>query len=213
MRLQQGMNFRPVRNSAICLMSRRKSAPYVDRIEDDDEVLVYEGHDVPQHSRGFDPKTVDQEGQTRSGRLTQNGIFYKAAVAHRDNGDPPRLVKVYEKLDTSIWVYNGLFELVDARTDKSEGRRVFKFRLHLIDMALDDEAYGLIEQEHNRLIPSEVKRVVLARDRRRCVLCGSMKDIQYDHDLPFSSGGSSLTAENVRILCRKCNLAKGAKIE
>jgi hypothetical protein len=34
----------------------------------------------------------------------------------------------------------------------------------------------------------------------------------FDHDIPFSKGGSSLTAANVRLLCAKHNLEKSEKI-
>jgi len=34
----------------------------------------------------------------------------------------------------------------------------------------------------------------------------------FDHDIPFSKGGSSLTAANVRLLCAKHNLEKSDKI-
>jgi hypothetical protein len=50
------------------------------------------------------------------------------------------------------------------------------------------------------------------RDRGQCVLCGSTKNLHFDHDIPFSKGGSSLTAANVRLLCAKCNLQKSDKI-
>lgn len=32
------------------------------------------------------------------------------------------------------------------------------------------------------------------------------------HDLPYSLGGTSVTAANVQLLCRRHNLSKGAKI-
>jgi 5-methylcytosine-specific restriction endonuclease McrA len=50
------------------------------------------------------------------------------------------------------------------------------------------------------------------RDRGQCVLCGSTKNLHFDHDIPFSKGGSSLTAANVRLLCAKHNLEKSDKI-
>jgi 5-methylcytosine-specific restriction endonuclease McrA len=65
---------------------------------------------------------------------------------------------------------------------------------------------------HNWLIPTPVKVEVWRRDRGECVQCGSTKNLHFDHDIPFSKGGSSLTAANVRLLCAKCNLQKSDKI-
>jgi 5-methylcytosine-specific restriction endonuclease McrA len=62
------------------------------------------------------------------------------------------------------------------------------------------------------LIPSEVKREVWKRDGGKCVMCGANHNLHYDHDIPFSRGGSSIVAENVRLLCAKHNLSKSDKI-
>jgi 5-methylcytosine-specific restriction endonuclease McrA len=62
------------------------------------------------------------------------------------------------------------------------------------------------------LIPTLVKVDVWRRDRGQCVQCGSTKNLHFDHDIPFSKGGSSLTTANVRLLCAKHNLEKSDKI-
>ena len=43
--LQRGMNFRLKGGSTVILMSLRKGAPYADRVEENGEILIYEGHD------------------------------------------------------------------------------------------------------------------------------------------------------------------------
>ena len=125
------MNFRLREDYSVLLMSLRPNAPYADRIQEDGTVLIYEGHDVSARRGGPDPKTVDQPMYNPGGSLTQNGLFYEAAMDYRDGFDPPERVKVYEKLLRGIWVYNGPFELVDAWQEWAGARHVFKFKLRL----------------------------------------------------------------------------------
>jgi hypothetical protein len=63
----------------------------------------------------------------------------------------------------------------------------------------------------SRRIPQDVKLAVWQRDQGKCVQCGDASYLEYDHIIPFSSGGAS-TIGNVQLLCRRCNLAKGSKI-
>ena len=62
---------------------------------------------------------------------------------------------------------------------------------------------------YTRLIPTQVKVEVWARDKGQCIKCGSTENLHFDHDLPFSKGGTSLTAKNVRILCIACPAMRG----
>ena len=106
---------------------------------------------------------------------------------------------------SGVWVYNGIFQLVDAFIENSNNRNVFKFRLELSDMPLIHTELIL---EHNRLIPSKIKQEVWKRDKGMCVECGSEDNLHFDHIIPFSKGGSSLVAENIQILCARHNLEK-----
>lgn len=67
--------------------------------------------------------------------------------------------------------------------------------------------------EPTRVIPTGVKLEVWKRDGERCVECGSIDNLHFDHIIPWSRGGSSLTAENVQLLCARHNLAKHDRIQ
>jgi hypothetical protein len=202
------MNYRLHGARFIFLMSTRKGAPYEDQVLDDGKVLIYEGHDVSRTKDTPDPKTIDQPLKTPSGKPTQNGLFYQAA---EDRGRTPdyERVWVYEKIKPGIWVYNGCFALRSAEIVESNGREVCRFKLELTDEEQPNRADDL---SHTRLIPSAVKQQVWKRDGGQCVECGSTDNLHFDHNIPFSKGGTSLLAENIQLLCAKHNLSKQAKI-
>lgn len=210
--LQKGMNYRLHGGYSVILMSLRPGAPYADRIEENGRVLIYEGHDIPRRKSGPNPKMVDQPMMHASGTLTQNGLFYQAAMKYKTDQTEPELVKVYEKIHAGIWVYNGLFRLVDAWQEVSNARKVFKFGLEMVD-DIADLAIEKREIDHSRVIPASVKLEVWKRDKGRCIICGSKDNLHFDHIIPYSKGGSSLVAENVQLLCARHNLAKRNKIE
>ncbi|MGA1875500.1 MAG: HNH endonuclease, partial [bacterium] len=66
---------------------------------------------------------------------------------------------------------------------------------------------------HRRLIPTWIKVAVWKRDSGKCVICGSKDNLHFDHILPFSRGGASITPENVQLLCMRHNLQKSNKIK
>jgi len=195
-------------------MSRRTGAPYSDVVEDDGRVLIYEGHDVPAQRDGPHPKTVDQPWASIGGRPSQNKLFYDAANRGAHDSRDPEPVRVYEKIKPGIWTYNGTFQLTEAWIANTGQRKVFKFRLVLTeDVANEPLSEGTIDLPHNRLIPSEVKLEVWRRDRGQCILCGKQDNLHFDHDVPFSKGGSSLVANNIRLLCARHNLIKHDRTE
>jgi hypothetical protein len=211
--LQRGMNFRFRGQHSVVLMSVRRGAPYADRVEEDGRVLIYEGHDAPRGAEVPNPKKLDQPMSSPNGKLTQNGLFYQAARGFISGQHECETVKVYEKIREGIWVYNGLFRLVDARQEPSGGRRVFKFRLELIDDAKLVEESPHTDIEHDRLIPTAVKLEVWKRDKGQCTKCASRVNLHFDHIIPYSKGGSSLVADNIQLLCARHNLEKRDRIE
>jgi hypothetical protein len=210
--LQQGMNFGLGGNHSVILMSIRPNAPYRDRLEESGTVLIYEGHDQPKGAKYLNPKTVDQPEKYPSGTLTQNGKFHQAAQSYKSGLRDPERVRVYEKIHVGIWSYNGIFHLIDSWQEKDQHRKVFKFRLVAVEGEEDFEKPALKNPERRRIIPTDVKLAVWKRDGGRCVKCGATDELHFDHDLPWSKGGTSLTAENVQLLCARHNLEKRDKI-
>lgn len=207
--IQKGMNFQIKPEYSIFLMSVRRNAPYADEWDARTNTLIYEGHDA--FSNWVEsPKEEDQPLTTPNGTLTENGKFFTAAQAYKMKlVKEPHKIKVYEKIKDGIWCYKGFFSLIDAQIIFDGVRKVFKFYLKPVEVK---SFHKEMEIPHSRLIPTQVKVAVWARDKGQCVLCGSKENLHFDHDLPYSKGGTSLTIENVKILCMKHNLKKSDKI-
>jgi len=210
--LQRGMNFRLNSNYSVILMSRRTNAPYQDKILNDGVTIEYEGHDEPQTSEITDPKKIDQPMRTKKWTLTQNGKFIEAVNNYKSWTKSVEVVKVYEKILSWVWSLKWFFDLVDYKIEFDWNRNVFVFILKLSEHQNLGNS-EVIDLQHTRLIPSEVKKEVWKRDWWQCVLCWSTKNLHFDHDLPFSRWWTSLTSKNIKLLCMKCNLRKSNKIE
>lgn len=227
--LQKGMNFRVRAGAAgysIILMSVRRGAPYQDKWHDESNsgphagMLEYEGHDVIRHrDAGIDPKAVDQPMQLPGGALTENGKFFQAALGAKAGQIEPEIVQVYEKIASGIWCDRGRYSLVDAeikvvpvRPESTQTRKVFRFFLRPTSTPDVRTREDLRELAISRQIPTAVKVAVWKRDQGRCVMCGRTDNLHFDHDVPYSRGGSSITIENVRLLCARHNLEKSDRI-
>ena len=210
--LQRGMNFDLGAGYAVILMSVHPNAPYHDRFADDGSTVIYEGHDAARSHTVPDPKLVDQPERTPAGTLTENGKFYQAALRYKSGGSTPRPARVYEKIREGIWSYNGVFQVVDAWKEHDGRRLVFKFRLAAVESADCLPAMGSTGRLRRRLIPTSIKMEVWKRDGGKCVVCGATDELHFDHDLPYSMGGTSIKPENVQLLCARHNLSKGARI-
>ena len=209
--LQRGMNFRLGRTYSVVLMSQRTNAPYVDSIQADGRILEYEGHDAPRTDETPNPKAIDQPRITKTGQLTQNGLFANAVDVFKNVQAPAEMIKVYEKVFPGIWTFRGMFDLIDYRIMRSDGRCVYRFILQLSTNQGESDASSVLPVQ--RAIPSEIKQTVWKRDHGCCKICGAVDNLHFDHIIPYSKGGTSLSAENVQILCARHNLQKSDKIE
>lgn len=103
-----------------------------------------------------------------------------------------------------------------ARLKASRERDAERMRSERTRYEAEFAAHREFAQQQRRLVTASVRYEVLRRDNFRCVICGaSAKNgavLHVDHILPVSKGGTS-KMENLRTLCERCNLGKGAKIE
>ena len=210
--LQAGMNFGLGGNHSVILMSVRPGAPYRDRLEDGGTTLIYEGHDQPLSKDCPNPKLIDQLERRGSGSVTQNGRFHQAAQATKAGKRKPERVRVYEKLRPGIWSYNGVFHLVDSWIEFDGKRNVFRFKLIAVEGEEDFELPPVAVPVRRRIIPTAIKLFVWKRDGGKCVMCEATDELHFDHDLPWSKGGTSMTPANVQLLCARHNLGKSDDI-
>jgi HNH endonuclease len=210
-RLRRGMHFGLGGTYSVLLMSVQPRAPYQDLFAANGTTLIYEGHDELRSLAVPHPKAVDQPLRTAYGTPTQNAKFHHAAHAYKLGQRSPERVKIYEKCRPGLWLYHGLFHLVDSWQESDGKRQVCKFKLVAVD-SHDDEPPPVLPPKPRRSIPRAIKIAVRQRDRGKCVVCGGADKLHFDHIIPISKGGTSNTADNIQLLCAHHNLAKGARL-
>jgi len=67
------------------------------------------------------------------------------------------------------------------------------------------------ESRKRSAIPEDIKQIVWRRDEGKCCYCGSTENLEFDHIIPFTKGGSD-SVKNLQILCLSCNRKKSSKI-
>lgn len=67
------------------------------------------------------------------------------------------------------------------------------------------------DDSDRRRISQYVMDRVWRRDGGRCVACGSQENLEFDHIIPFSKGGSN-SYRNIQLLCERCNREKSNKL-
>ena len=56
----------------------------------------------------------------------------------------------------------------------------------------------------------KIRQSILIRDNFTCYVCNGDGN-EVDHVIPIVRGGDGIDPENLRCICRTCNLRKGAK--
>lgn len=174
--LHKGMNFRDAGDQLSVFLVIPRETGFRDSWNAVTGVYEYEGHDSTTVESG---KSVDQLGMYPSGKLTENGRFFKEARAYEDGTRKGALqIQVYEKLDAGVWYDKGIFNLVDARLVEEGGRKVFKMYLTLADA----ELYSVDDPDTlERMLPAAVKAEAWKHGRGRCAECDIQSGLHFVH--------------------------------
>jgi len=96
-----------------------------------------------------------------------------------------------------------LLQIMDFEDNE---RKRFEHLKHKFKVAKEED-----QEKERQSIPEEVRIAVWRRDDGKCAKCGSRENLEYDHIIPISKGGSN-TVRNIELLCEKCNREKHDKI-
>ena len=192
--LKKGMNFRKdVWMTSVFLVLPSHDGEYKDAWDEDTEMYTFEGHDSTTIEAGG--KSKDQLLMYADGRFTDNGKFYKAANEFKDRlRKEPMRIQVYEKLDAGAWFDKGIFDLVDARKAKEDGRVLIKFDLQPVGEGQDDAIFT------ERMLSVVAKAEVWKRDNGRCSKCKAQTGLRFIEEKK---------KHTVHLLCAKCRGESG----
>lgn len=104
-------------------------------------------------------------------------------------------------------------EILEKEKTKAEQEKAKKLRKEVIQElsqmgVITTEDYTSKKREP---IPQDVQNKVWNRDGGKCVKCGNNENLEFDHIIPFSKGGSN-TYRNLQLLCQECNRKKSNNI-
>ncbi len=113
-----------------------------------------------------------------------------------------------------LWILASRLENRIPNDKKFICAQIFAKKLYLAELVAagflletDDDATPLRADWASRYVSAEVRAAVLAKTDGRCAACGSMEDVEIDHVVPISKGGTG-EESNLQALCRKCNRKK-----
>lgn len=137
----------------------------------------------------------------------------------RDQTEPDRAPVLIAVEDShNFWLFGGkVYKATDLEltsedvlalvNEASNRRRLQLEKAHALQ-AMTEHLDGRVRRQS---IPQDVKVLVWQRDKGRCVECDSNRDLEFDHVIPLSLGGSN-TVRNLQLLCEVCNRRKGATL-
>lgn len=117
----------------------------------------------------------------------------------------------------SVWAFRDCLYLLEEGEYESEDVKklhikhfFFRREKEFLRMKKEVERFERFEKinpAYREQIAEEVRMYVWRRDNGRCVKCNSDLNLEFDHIIPLSKGGSN-TERNIQLLCSQCNKKK-----
>jgi hypothetical protein len=117
--------------------------------------------------------------------------------------------KIGKKAQIHVWEIDGIDNKLCSKCNRKLESKQHKEKFDAFFHQEDDSNEPV---RNNRHISTQTKNAVWRRDQGMCVECGSNKNLEFDHIIPVSKGGSN-TTRNIQLLCEGCNRRKSAKIQ
>jgi 5-methylcytosine-specific restriction endonuclease McrA len=136
----------------------------------------------------------------------------KFKLEYLSDCDPIHMGKDFETHKKRYWLYKGKLYWENDNLDSDQLKLLLDDKLEKQKKKIErlKMKEGAIEIKREP-IPEKVKIFVWNRDHGKCVKCGSQVNLEYDHIIPISKGGSN-TARNIQLLCEECNRKKGGNL-
>lgn len=156
-----------------------------------------------------------QGGLLNLTHITDAASFFRENKIHKKEEKKEILTQVQglNKRDTSIKLHEYAKKpyirmipvaLSEATIQKVETWRGLRPAVHTPDELIGDALdIAIIKTERTRNA-GILKKQVYQRDEKKCTICGSTHNLQYDHIQPKALGGGD-AVENLRLLCFSCN--------
>jgi len=144
---------------------------------------------------------------------TEKGLLdeeYKDRIRIQESS--PVVVMVNPDEKKTWWMFKGKFYVEDEGYSSEEIRALLLYKLMKKEATLKRALSSIKDigtdlSGRRKPIPDDVKMFVWQRDGGKCVKCGSRENLEFDHIIPLSKGGSN-TERNIQLLCEKCNREK-----
>ena len=191
------------------------------RIDAGKERLYYPDEGINGNDWWADIPYVNSQAKSRTGYPTQKPLALLERIIKASSNEGDIVLDPFcgcattcvaaEKIGRhwiGIDVWEDACNIIEKRLNKDfdlwEGGTIHKLSRPPARTDTDPDTKSQRKREY---IPDKVKEMVWQRDEGQCRNCGAKENLQYDHIIPHSKGGSN-EITNLQILCRNCNLNK-----